>query len=92
MAKYGILTTTKNKTIVSYAVADYDNYPDDPSTFMPEHQEWYRRQMLDNFKVALFLVHGRQSEKEAHKRATEYADYLNRQHDAIEIATKLVTI
>lgn len=92
MAKYGILTTSQHDTVVSYAVADVENYPDDTSKFMPRHEDWYRRKILDSFKVAVFPVHERQSDKEAYKRAQEYADFMNRQHDAIEIATRLVTI
>ena len=92
MAKYGILTTSQHETVISYAVADVENYPDDVKTFMPRHEEWYRRKILDSFKVAVFHVHERQSEKEAYKRAQVYADYLNREYDAIQIAAKLVTI
>lgn len=92
MARYGIVTSTRDSEIESYSVVDVTIFPDDTKKFMADSVDWYRKKVLASFKLATFPVTMRQAEVEAHKRAVDYADYMNRQQDAIDIATKLVTI
>jgi hypothetical protein len=94
MARYLILTYSNRKTgqATMFAVIDHEAYPEDPDNYLKDHVEWYRKEMLESFELVRFPVHARQSESEARKRAQQYADFMNREDDAIKIATKLVTI
>jgi hypothetical protein len=92
--RYLLLTysNTRTKVVSKIAVVDNDNYPKDPENYLKDHHEWYRKEMLESFEIVQFPVHARQSEAEARKRAQQYADFMNREDDAIKIATALVTI
>lgn len=94
MARYRILTYSNNQTkqVTMLAVIDYDAYPKDPENYLKGTHAWYRKEMLESFELVRFPVHARQSESEARRRADQYADFMNREDDAIKIATKLVTI
>lgn len=92
--RYLLLTYSKPRTkeVTMIAVVDHEAYPKDPDNYLKDYHEWYRKEMLESFELVRFPVHARQSESEARKRAQQYADFMNREDDAIKIATKLVTI
>ena len=92
MSRYTIHEWGTNGTVKEYCIVDSTVYPKDTTTYLKDHIEWYRKEMLESFKIVRFPVHARQAAPEALKRARTYVDYLNREDDAIQIATKLVTI
>lgn len=90
--KYSVYVSRYDGVVKQYSVCDSEEYPKNPDDYLPNHHEWYRKEMLASFTLATFPVHARQTDADARTRAYAFADYANRQYDAVQATMTTITL
>jgi hypothetical protein len=90
--KYSVYVLKSDGVVKQYSVCDSEEYPTDPDKYLPNHHEWYRKEMLASFTLAVFPVHARQTDIDARTRAYAFADYANRQYAAVQSTMTSITL